>query len=801
MTKQEIIDFNKALGIETKFFSQPADVCGYTEGKTIYLNETFEDLEAINMHELLHHYENSPSFKAIKETIIEILNQEGTLESIRNEYFLRYSGLYTEEQIQSGILDNEIVIDAISCNVEFSKDIADLTKGLFEKIILNEENESTAKRFLNLTMEKKIEQQFAQASIWEKIYVLNSGYKVKNKENKYPDLRNEIEKKLEEAYAIADKAEYFDIATKNNPELEREFESEIKALEARGEGANAEMFSKNKEASMQQISERIATSQHAEYKHIVDFIKTTAYEPAFKYLMLNETLTKTYKQEKDAEGDTKTYVKNREKGLSLAGHMTLNETVLNVIYNKLKDYSSFANLYYAGLAIYNNSTAEKNAISLEGIDTFGMGRWLKFEGKTSNQDKYIENAQQLASLVQDTPWCTKTLAATQLEQGDFFVFIDNDGKPHIAVKMNGNEIDEVRGLKGGNAQELEEEYRKVALEFLEKNKNIKYGKEWIEKEEWNKRLISYIKQHEAGTFSTENNPRFVDDVMFFNDYKAHFSSNSNRDRIFKILKSNKNPDMTTALTKRFDCKLEDLFIGNLDRNNFPENNETIICGQVKFNGTFSEKQLEVLDKIKRIHSIEANMNHTIQSMNSLTVIDGNANFYWTPIQSMNSLTSIGGNANFEKSEIQSMNSLTSIGGNADFHDSKIQSMDSLMSIGGDAQFLYSNIHSMNSLTSIGGSAYFDNSKIQDLSSLQIVEGNLSLLFSPIQELPSLMYVEKEIILTKTQEEIFREKIYKDENGKCRFKNKLKKIIDKDGNKQFVPLDYIENEDDIENESI
>ena len=37
----------------------------------------------------------------------------------------------------------------------------------------------------------------------------------------------------------------------------------------------------------------------------------------------------------------------------------------------------------------------------------------------------IKNAQDLSALVQETQWCTKSLASTHLEQGDFYVFVDN----------------------------------------------------------------------------------------------------------------------------------------------------------------------------------------------------------------------------------------------------------------------------------------------------------------------------------------------------------------------------------------
>ena len=85
-------------------------------------------------------------------------------------------------------------------------------------------------------------------------------------------------------------------------------------------------------------------------------------------------------------------------------------------------------------------------------------------------------------MVQNTPWCTKEQACHHLEYGDFYVFVDYSNNPHIGIKLVGDGIDEVRGIKNDNAQELEDEYRDVAIEFLSKNKDIRFSKEWLEKE-------------------------------------------------------------------------------------------------------------------------------------------------------------------------------------------------------------------------------------------------------------------------------------------------------------------------------
>ena len=161
-------------------------------------------------------------------------------------------------------------------------------------------------------------------------------------------------------------------------------------------------------------------------------------------------------------------MEKRELNKSIAGHMTLDQTVLDTIYSNLDKQSNFANLYFAGLAVLSKTISQNSSVNINNVNTYGKGQWIKFEGKTSNASKYVENSKKLSSLVQNTPWCTKQLASSQLEQGDFYVFVDNKNNPHIAVKLTGNEIDEVRGIQNGNAQEIEDDYRDVVFKFSRK---------------------------------------------------------------------------------------------------------------------------------------------------------------------------------------------------------------------------------------------------------------------------------------------------------------------------------------------
>lgn len=591
---------------------------------------------------------------------------------------------------------------------------------------------------LNLVVSFQIKEQYSELSKWEKLFVANFYGKNNNniviekpnqKEIKYDQVREDIQNELNRLYAIADDEEYFSIDTNDNKFLERAFESQIKVCISRGQESDAELLQANKQIVLKDIANKYAETQKNEYKHIVDYINSSDYEPAFKVLMLRETLLQTYKQIKEGN-DTKTIVEKRVQHKTLTGHMTLNNDVLSTIYNNLDNYSSFANLYFAGIAISNKTMSKQNEISLDGINTFGKGKWLKFEGKSSDKEKYIQNAQALSALVQNTPWCTKQLAASQLEEGDFFVFVDNENKPHIAVKMKGNRIDEVRGIKNDFAQELEEDYRPIALEFLTKNKNLKNGKEWLNKEEWNKRLIIWKNKIDNGeTLSNEEINQILYDSFYVKDFKAHMESNSNTKELKKSLAKIKN-----QLANFYGCKEDDICFSDFSDQNAtsPINNYFIILN----NAEFSEKTNDI---------------------GNLQFIGGEADFSDSQITSLGNLQSIGGDTEFGFSQITNLGNLQSIGGDAYFTKSQITSLGNLQSIGGTADFKNSQITDLGNLQKIGGTADFRNSQITDFGKLKEIHGRV--------------FLENNLLL----QEKFKKEFYKDE--------KTGKFIRK---KEFLP---------------
>ncbi|MBQ6285409.1 MAG: hypothetical protein IJK67_03760, partial [Bacilli bacterium] len=318
-------------------------------------------------------------------------------------------------------------------------------------------------------------------------------------------------------------------------------------------------------------------------------------------------------------------------------------------------------------------------------------------------------------------WCTKTLASTQLAQGDFYVFVDKDNKPHIAVKTSGNEIDEVRGILNGNAQELEEDYRKVALSFLENNKEIKNGDKWLRKEEWNKRLIKYIHDIENGIFKQENIEQLIEDFFGKYEYKSHGSKNTNKEKLKRLL-----PKIKKNIAEYYNCNEEEIAVEDINFSDKKHKNLKTCPYKVIFgNADFSDSRVQDLGNLTIIGGNPYFYHSKVQSLNNLTTIGGNVLFSNSRVQTLGNLTTIGGYADFSNSQIYDLGNLTTIGGNAWFYNSKVQNLGNLTTIGRNADFRNSQIKDLGNLTAIGGLADFKNSKITDFDNIEYIGGNVN----------------------------------------------------------------------------
>ena len=703
-TKQHIINFNKQFNLNTEFVAIE-NILGYALNNTIYINESIDqDYERTNRHELLHFFEKTEGFQKLKKQVSE--EYKNTFEQIKNEYELRYSCLYSENEIKSGILENEIVIDLL-----IDDSIIKFDNGLYvdDTFLGNTVESLKQKKYLNITINNNVK--YMNLTKWEKLFVVNY-YDGKEKQipkgkNRLETIRNEININLKKLYDM-DELDF--LIDPHSPEIIRKYENKLKSLKQKVEDTSE--FETDKENVLKNFANNSSKRLWKEYKHIVDFIKNEDYEPAFKYLMINETLTKTYK--KDSNGEkTRLIIKKRNLNKSIAGHMILNKTTLDAIYNNLENYKNFANMYFAALEIFKKDITKKNVLILENIETFGKGKWLKFEGKTLDEDEYSKNVERLASLVKDTPWCTKLSASRQLAEEDFYIFIDNNEKAHIAITMNEKEIDEVRGIYNGSGQELEEEYRDVALAFLEKNKDIKNGKEWIEKEKWNKRLIEYNKKIESEEFTKEDVSNLIKDLFFVKDYKNHYCiDNSNKVKLRKHLYKIKG-----QLAEYFKCSKEEICTEDFDFSA----TDNIVCPYIVIFGN-------------------VNSGNSNADLSKLKIIGGHANFKNAQISSIPNLQIIAGDACFSKSQLISLENLKYIVGRADFSKTQMINLENLQTIGEDADFEYSQITNLENLQDIGGSAYFRNSEATNLKNLRNVGGTADFKNSQVLNLENLQTI-------------------------------------------------------------
>jgi hypothetical protein len=196
--------------------------------------------------------------------------------------------------------------------------------------------------------------------------------------------------------------------------------------------------------------------------------ENSIYDPAFKLMMLDAVATYNYDSflGKYIKRDSKTIrnITNYDSGtLAKLYGMTDSKELLKT---------------YVELQVENF----KNIVSANEFKKTSEGTWLKFAGDSRvTPDLDIElNASALSQIVQDTPWCTKSLAQSQLEGGDFYVFVtqDNQGtyKSRIAIRMDGDEIGEVRGIL--DDQGLEPGMSSISEEFI--SEEFANGGDWLE---------------------------------------------------------------------------------------------------------------------------------------------------------------------------------------------------------------------------------------------------------------------------------------------------------------------------------
>jgi hypothetical protein len=148
-------------------------------------------------------------------------------------------------------------------------------------------------------------------------------------------------------------------------------------------------------------------------------------------------------------------------------------------FTQLLQTSDFSKLY--AWALEKVTPAEENEL----LNT--DGEWIKYD-QGSNPKTLVESLQG-----HGTGWCTagESVAQKQLEAGDFYVFYsqDKEGNPTVpraAIRMQGNQIGEVRGI--AHEQNLDAHIGKVVQD---KMREFPDGASY-EKKAFDMRLLTYI---------------------------------------------------------------------------------------------------------------------------------------------------------------------------------------------------------------------------------------------------------------------------------------------------------------------
>ena len=414
---------------------------------------------------------------------------------------------------------------------------------------------------MELTISKNLKQSGSKLDYWQLLYCAN--FNVKPKE-----FSEHLAKKMPELYALADNASYFNIDSSENSYLERHFQGEVAALRSRGENLEADIAEKSKEAKLKGLAEYFSGIHISEYSHFTEWFPQTEYPLEVIALLLHETLSKVYG--KDITGGIeKTYIRNREKGKTIAGHMALNATTVSEILSTTQGAQKFSDVYFNALKTLRALCQNNAGVTVENVNTFGMGKWLKFESKLSNPAKYHDNVQKLTALATGTNWCTAYAAGSQLAHGDFYVFVDSGAspRPHIAVRMSGAQIGEVRGILPG--QEIEHAYLPVAEEFLANNVSITGGKRWFEETQQNRKYYEFNQAILEGTFKGEDIHALLELLAQPTPSSAQIAgyyAGNNYDNAKGILLSNV-PRLKPVLAEYFD--VPETYIDINGMNNYP----------------------------------------------------------------------------------------------------------------------------------------------------------------------------------------------------------------------------------------
>ena len=379
---------------------------------------------------------------------------------------------------------------------------------------------------------------------------------------------------------------------------------------------------------------------------------------------------------------------------------------------------------------------ESLAHQMEGKE-ITKGEWVKY------QQGNDEDARKLYKSVENkgTGWCTAGLstAKTQINSGDFYVFYSNnkDGlpvNPRLAIRMQGDEISEVRGiLQDQNVEsQLQETINEKLKSFGDKAK--KYEKQSSDM----KRLTEIYNKWEK-----DNKVELTkEELSFLYEIDNNIEGfGYNKDPRIKEIKEKRNEIKDYTII--YNCKEEEILTSVDDIKNNPRVEFKGCVGdtEIKVNNTFLEAGILNLCKIQKLKldltDCPQNIKDKITEVKG-TLIDNSKNVSYSNLQSvggdlgagnakslsLNNLQSVGGDLGAGNAKSLSLNALQSVGRYLHAGNAESLSLNNLQSVGGDLGAGNAKSLSLNALQSVGGDLGAGNAKSLSLNNLQSVGGDL-----------------------------------------------------------------------------
>jgi hypothetical protein len=495
------------------------------------------------------------------------------------------------------------------------------------------------------------------------------------------------------------------VITQDSTGITNAIQAEITALEEQGASLSRIESAKQMVNDPRTRNEYIRKYQDTQKETLaqwVSYLEQSDYDPAFKFLMLDAVVTSNY--------DYKLEKYFKRNSTTIRNMAPFDAGTLAELYGMTENKELLKT--YAEIQADNASRVVKANMMKSTKD----GKWLKFAGGNNVSEAEREvNANALSQLVQNTFWCTKTNAKSQLDGGDFYVYVtegtDMRPIPRIAVRMDGSDVGELRG-NASSKQDLEPEMLPVAEKFLKEEIPGGSGQKWLDSIAFNKKAKAFAESIDGSTLSMNMINEFAKLSSESAKYNVDYGRNGFIERIEESIKAKvKAGDVTSDLDGAIETRLRDatprtkIFIGD--------------AGRMFYNGLIN---VEIIIGDTTINTEEA-------VPSSLRVITGNLNL-GDGIKSLSNIEAVGGEVNFGGSfnSLEDIGKIEAINNKYAFSPpNRIKRFDYLKTI---STHLYigptSYLESLGSLEVVNGSLLVDS--LSDLNSL----GNLKSVSNDVQ---------------------------------------------------------------------